>query len=280
MNVVPNSKFMLLAFWCLWLVEGAITNLAFSQGVGGIFIVDSPEPALQQTRIALKGRPLLVASARSERAVRLERSFDAKAANPAGLKLNRHLVAGEVLISPSNTNGVYCTPIKQGLLFAAAPCFADLDQDGSFESALSATFSSDIVAGLAITEKGALFGVKFSERIPLEELLPYKEIEYEESPSASIRLVWESNFKKRAPGAVGLALWFDAGDKSTGTGVLTESVIYSLEGGAGDVEIAGHRIRVFGFEPNGAIRYQIEAIEPKQRVSFMFRAAPKTIYLN
>ena len=244
------------------------------------FVMDSAAPPPAEPAVAKKRATLLTLSVRGERAVRLDADLDATATNWMGATLKRPMVRGQVLVAAADRQGVYCAPVKEGAWYAVSPCLTDADGDGRFEAMGTAAFNSARVDGLVVTDKAAVLGVQFSQTTPLAAPVPYTAVAYSEGAAAGARLKWSSSFKRdqAGPGVI-VKLWLEASDSSSGTGVLSRTVEARLTEGTGLVEVEGIRVRVLGFEPTGAMRYQIEEVPSARPVTFAFRPAPTTIYI-
>ena len=244
------------------------------------FVMDPNGPVAAMPAVAKKWSTLLTLSVRGERAVRLEADLDATATNWLGAKLKRPMLKGQVLVAAADRRGVFCAPVKEGMLYAVSPCLTDADGDGRFEALGTAAFNSGSVDGLVVTDKGAVLGVRFSETTPLGAPVAYTPVAYGEGAAGEARLKWSSSFRRdqTGPGVI-VKLWLEASDSSSGTGVLSRTVEARLPEGSGLVEIEGIQVRVLGFEPNGAMRYQIEGVTPARPVTLAFRPAPTVIYI-
>ena len=244
------------------------------------FVMDPNAAVVTAPTIAKKWSTLLTLSVRGERAVRLEADLDATATNWLGAKLKRPMTKGQVLVAAADRRGVFCAPVKEGAWYSVSPCLTDADGDGRFEALGTAAFNSGSVDGLVVTDRGAVLGVRFSETTPLAASVAYTPVAYSEGAAGAARLKWSSSYKpdQIGPGVI-VKLWLEASDSSSGTGVLSRTVEARLPEGTGLVEVEGITIRVLGFEPNGAMRYQIEAVGSAQPVTLAFRPAPTVLYI-
>lgn len=244
------------------------------------FVMDAISPVATAPAIASKRSTLLALSVRGERAVRLEADLDATATNWLGAKLKRPMLRGQVLVAAADRRGVFCAPVKEGAWYSVSPCLTDADGDGRFEALGTAAFNSGSVDGLMVTDRGAVLGVRFSETTPLGAPVAYTAVDYSEGAAGEARLKWSSSFKRdqAGPGII-VKLWLEASDSSSGTGVLSRTVEARLPQGTGLVEVEGIKVRVLGFEPNGAMHYQIESVVPSRPVTLAFRPAPTVIYI-
>jgi len=244
------------------------------------FVLDLSTPPPAGPQVAKRGAVLATLSVRAERAVRLQEDADASATNWMGAKLKRPMQKGDLLLGTTGRPGLYCAPIKEGAWYSVGACLTDADGDGRFEALSTAAFNAGSVDGMAVTDKGAVLGVRFSETAALGNPIAYAPVGYSEGPAAAARLRWRSTYDRKAPDrSVKLQLWLEASDSSSGTGVLSAPVDATLPDGTGLLEVEGVRLRVLGFEPTGAMRYQIEDVRPAQRVTLAFRPAPQTIYI-
>lgn len=244
------------------------------------FVMDPNGPLVTTPAVAKKWAPLLTLSVRGERAVRLEADLAATATNWLGAKLKRPMLKGQVLVAAADRRGVFCAPVKEGALYSVSPCLTDADADGRFEGLGTAAFNSGSVDGLVVTDRGAVLGVRFSETTVLDAPVAYTPVSYGEGAAGEARLKWSSSFRKdqSGPGVI-VKLWLEASDASSGTGVLSRTVEARLPQGSGLIEIEGITVHVLGFEPNGAMRYQIEGVPSARPVTLAFRPAPTVIYI-
>ena len=244
------------------------------------FVMDPNGPVAAAPTVAKTSSTLLTLAVRGERAVRLEADLDATATNWLGAKLKRPMLKGQVLVAAADRRGVFCAPVKEGMLYAVSPCLTDADGDGRFEALGTAAFNSGSVDGLVVTDRAAVLGVRFSETTPLITPVAYTPVAYSDGAAAEARLRWSSSYRKDQAGSgVVVKLWLEASDASSGTGVLSRTVEARLPEGSGLVEVEGVKVRVLGFEANGAMRFQIEGVTPARPVTLAFRPAPTTIYI-
>lgn len=244
------------------------------------FVMDPGASTSGAGAIARKGSTLTTLTVRGERAVRLEADLDATATNWLGAKLKRPMLKGQILVAAADRRGVFCAPVKEGVWYSVSPCLTDADGDGRFEALGTAAFNAGSVDGLVVTDKSAVLGVRFSATTPLGTPVAYTQVPYSEGAAANARLRWSSSFKpdQTGPGVI-VKLWLEASDSSSGTGVLSRTTEARLAEGSGLVEIEGIKVRVLGFEPNGAMRYTIESVAAAHPVTLAFRPAPTTIYI-
>lgn len=264
----------------LLVLLAAQATSAHAQITTTAFVLDPNGPPASAPAVAKKGSTLISLSVRGERAVRLEADLDATATNWLGAKLKRPMLKGQVLVAAADRRGVFCAPVKEGALYSVSPCLTDADGDGRFEALGTAAFNSGSVDGLVVTDKGAVLGVRFSTTTPLGAPVAYTPVAYSEGAAGEARLKWSSSYRKdqTAPGVI-VKLWLEASDSSSGTGVLSRTVEARLPEGTGPVEVEGIQVRILGFEPSGAMRYQIEGVAPARPVTLAFRPAPTVYYI-
>jgi hypothetical protein len=246
---------------------------AHAQNIDGTLMMDpSPGAAMGADVLALRGKPMLVVEVRPMKAVQLASATAVSAKNPlSGRKSQQPFSDGQVIGAIAGREGLYCSPIRKGMVTSIGACLLDENDDGSFDASVTAAFHTFAVHGLAVNDRREVYGVNLSKAKRLPEPVAYKSVPYVDAPSAEARLMWESNSRKAAAGgAVKLRMWLDAGSGSTGTGVLAESDETLLPGGVGTVEVHGIRIDVLGFDGEGNMRARVVETKKGQLVGFRF----------
>jgi hypothetical protein len=262
------------------LVAG-LAGHAASQTPEGVnfFLVDAAAPSTT-TQTAKRGKPLMIVDIRTERAARLEGAVNVNAVNAVGSKLKYAFPAGQVLMGSANRPGVYCAPVKNGLIFATAPCLTDADNDGRFEGAISATFTSGRAQDLAISAKGSLYGVDFASPAPLAAPAAYQTVDYLQGAPAKARLMWRASWDRKDPAKPPVvSFWLDASDAETGTQAITPAVNVTLGGGPAEADVYGVRVQLQEVDRKAGLSYRIVGVRGGQKTAFAHVAAPTTLYI-
>jgi hypothetical protein len=230
--------------------------------------------------IADRGHELLVLDVRAPRAVRLEGNVDPVSAARAAMDRQFPLNAGETLIGYQERPDTFCAPIATRGLTMAGPCLVDEDGDGRFEAILKARFSRNGADQILLTASSKVVGTTLDWPVPLAGTVPYTRVEYSLGHSSVVRLNWSSNYRSgRADRPVEGTFWFDASARFTGTGIVSRTVPFLFSGQPETVAVGGITVRILGFEPTGAIRYEIVAAQDATPVEFAFRAGAVVNYV-
>lgn len=258
---------------------GLLIGLTQSEGWAQTQIIDSTlvmdsraDSTVGMEILAMRGKPLLSVEVRPPNAVLLLGASSAMTKNPlTGKKTEQTLSDGQVIGAIPGREGLYCSPIRVGMITSSGACFLDQNNDGVFDSSVTASFHAFAVHGFAVTNKNSIYGVNLSKPAKLPEPISYKPAPYADGPYAQARLMWESNSRRvGVGGSVKFRLMLQAGDDSTGTGVFVEGDEVVLPGGAGTVEFYGIRLDVLGFDDNGNVRARVAALPKEQLVGFRF----------
>ncbi|HWA62601.1 MAG TPA: hypothetical protein VG939_14565 [Caulobacteraceae bacterium] len=243
-----------------------------------MFMLDPAGPISPEPRVLPQGSAVLGAIVRAERVVRLEDHVDLSAVNAVGFKTPWTLDPGYLLMGSSTRPGVFCAPIKSGLVYATAPCLIDADGDGRFEAAQTAAFSGMNAVGMAVSN-GPIFGVTYSPPARLPTTVGYVAGNYRDGPSSRITLFWKSDYRSNRPDLpVEVQLWLRADDPKSGTGVYSATRRVILAHGEGQVEAFGVSFHVTGFDyRSGAMRIEAVGMKPAQPVLLAHVPRPKHV---
>lgn len=235
----------------------------------------APQPADGAAeQLAGRGKPIVLARIRPERAVILGQPLDAATATLIGVKADHPFVAGIRLYGWPEAPGLYCDLLRPRGLGSSAACLFDRDDDGRFDEGVRFDFNSGRADRVFITHSEKAMGAKEAKRLPLPSALAYSASDAVDRAEANVRLAWESNFTKRKDPAAPVvgAIWLDASAQYTGTDARSKlTFTFVHDGRPIEVDAFGARLTLLGFDAKGNLRYRFGGIATETPVEFGFR---------
>lgn len=264
----------------IWLAASAAT----AQEVNSTFMIDPPAPPADEAKAAV-GTPLLTTPVWAQDAVRLSEPVKVSVINPLRIAHDVTLPAGTVLAGSRDWPGVYCAPLTTAKgTYPLAPCLVDADNDGKFEATLTLRIMDGPADGIGPRDDGMLVGVHHGGVRPLPGKVAYAKTDYHDGFRSTVDLMWQSNFRPNKPDRpVELELLFyRARDNRPLNGAIwaTPRRVILTPGASVLIDVYGSRIRILGFEPDGALRYRFEKPMPVQSIQFLNTPRPITVYLS
>lgn len=226
--------------------------------------------AAEPVQSAKPNRAFLKLDVRPLTAVTLAEAIPADLADRFGAKREVPFDTRLVLHGWPERPGLYCDSLRPRGLGISAACLRDTDRDGRFDEGLRLDFHSGRADLLLVSHSGKIIGARFDARpIPLPNPVAY-------APAApavtgKLALRWRPRSKK-ALGSPAVEIWMSTPENYTGTEGLSENVLLVPRHSAPlDVELYGIRLRILGFDDEGAMQYRLLGMADGVPVPLRFR---------
>jgi hypothetical protein len=240
--------------------------------MGSSFAVVATPVAVDREQTARANSAFLTFDARPVSAVTLAEAIPHALASQFGAKRDVPFDTALRLYGWPERPGLYCDLLRSRGLGISAACLLDNDADGDFDEGLRLDFNSGHADLLGITPNGRIIGVNFTKvRVPLPSPIAYTPAASTADVTGKLALQW-----KRAPdkasGREMVQLWISTPINSTGTEGLSQNVLmFDRAKVPIDVELYGIRLRIHGFDGNGAMRYTLLGMTDGVSVPLLFR---------
>lgn len=234
------------------------------------FAIVAPPAVDDRVQATKPHRAFLRFDVRPLTAVTLKEAIPDSLASQFGAKADSPFDTRRQLYGWPERPGLYCDVLRPRGLGISAACLRDVDRDGRFDEGLRLDFNSGLGDLLVISHSGKIIGVRYKGKpVPLPHPVAYAPA----SPAATGRLAlrWRPRSKK-ALGSPAAEIWVSTPDNYTGTEGLGETMLLVPRQSAPlDVELYGIRLRILGFDEQGAMRYRLLGMTDGVAVPLRFR---------
>jgi hypothetical protein len=228
------------------------------------FTIGTTETPIGQELTVKLGQPLMVRPFWSETAARLMDSASGEVVVGGDL-----LAPGKTLSGMTTEVGlIYCAPELTRTIRGYAHCFEDADKDGAFDTMRSQipSLNKGPLAGV-IAENGGYNTLRLGEAKPLKSKVRYSVVGQEEGPRGRYRLMWGARRSRDAQAPATLVVWSTLEDDSSLLPVSQGRSTVTLSPGAtAELDYHGTRLTFLGLNPDGSIRYRIDAAAPNETI--------------
>lgn len=263
------------AAWTLLLVASMSLLPAASSGAdrrGSSFAIVSQPIDSEAVLTARPNAAFLKLDVRPALAVTLDATVPVTVAAQFGAKEDAPFDRGRQLYGWPERPGLYCDLLRPSGLGLSAACLRDTDYDGRFDEGLRLGFNSASGDILLITPSGKVIGARFKTApVHLSSSAPYSTATSARGVTGKLALRWARG-SKRAGTADNAELWISTPDNFTGTEALSERILSFPRNRAPlDVELYGIKLRIRGFDENGAMQYSVLGMTDGAQVPLFFR---------
>lgn len=240
--------------------------------LGSSFAVVARPVATDREQAARANRAMLELDARPVTAVTLAQPIPHALAGQFGAKREVPFDTGLRLYGWPERPGLYCDLLRSRGLYLSAACLEDRDADGDFDEGLRLDFHSGHADLLGVTPNDKIIGVNFTKvRVPLPTPIAYTPAAPAGEVTGKLALYWKRARDKASKREM-LQLWIATPNNSTGTEGLSENMLmFDRAKVPLDVELYGIRLRIHGFDENGAMRYTVLGMTDGVPIPLLFR---------